>query len=842
MKKALLQIVLLAASFASAEDAVPLGKIGFDQPVFRSTVTGDLVRVIGAVSNAIPDVSSFVDKSVTNGLASQAWVEGKNYVDKSVTNGLATVQALQDVVGSIPDVSSFVDKSVTNALSDRVTADETRIGTLENAGYVTEAVTNGLASRSWVENKQYATSSVTNGLASQSWVEDKKYVTESITNGLATVASIPDVSSFVDKSVTNGLASQAWVEDKRYVTESVTNGLATISSVEAVASSIPDVSSFVDKSVTNGLASQPWVEAKEYVTKSVTNGLASTKDLRSMQRWVATNYLSVAYWNDSIAPVIENGINSKASKTELSTVSNMVASTSSSLGSVSNSLNSVEASVVSLSSSFSNVSNAVSMIAEGYRPLSDNAFPTVIVTNAQPSVSLLCTTNNAQLSILHDQVLVKPDALDPSTWYALRFPSEGGTFGRVEDVEAATKFVVEKPNYVKCQDFSYSIAPPVETVGTSIVVFDGTVPEAGTEYRNVVFTANGDDLFAKLDIEYEAGRGMSYTKRLTPSNCVVTVHTDYDGFVITNLPSFVITNVLAYRYEDGFMEKEYDLTMGDVRLVDSEGSVNLSEIRKWTKDTYDPVVRGHWSEFDALSDVQINSHDFYFTTNREIFFRSERSVEENRDVLTLYGKTVPLMEVRSDGYVVSNAVVDANSSTNDVQAQALALEDGSDQEIRIQSFTVGMDGYGTIVVNSVGATEYRVLAAPTLNGTYAAAKDVVASYPDDGTVQLTFPIGSLDSRFFKVQAVFALEFKANETVFTGVRMMKSRAIVVDEQPKILETQTVTFPAVVNFGAPVYVMRDPVITHSVLTNMLVNLATEGVTIDGHTYRLVEVFHQ
>lgn len=795
MKKALLPIVLLAASFASAEDAVPLGKIGFDQLVYRSTITGDLVRVIGAVSNAIPDVSSFVDKSITNGLASQSWVEGKNYVDVSVTNGLA----------------------------------------------------------------------------SQEWVSSKNYVDKSVTNGLATVqalqdvaGSIPDVSSFVDKSVTNGLASQSWVEANEYVTKSVTNGLAASSSLDDYRRN----GDFIDLSG-NGLAG-PWIQAAHspdeidfylndsntvarlvwggniltsaYMDKSITNGLVSTNDLRSMQRWVATNYLSVVYWNDSIAPVVENGINSKASKMELSTVSNMVVSTSSSLGSVSNSLNSVEASVGSLSSSFSNVSNAVSMIAEGYRPLSDNAFPTVIATNAQPSVSLLCTTNNAQLSILHDQVLVKPDALDPSTRYVLRFPSEGGTFGRVEDVEAATKFVVEKPNYVKCQDFSYSIAPPVETVGTSIVVFDGTVPEAGTEYRSIVFTANGDDLFAKLDIEYDAGRGMSYTKRLTPSNCVVTVHTDYDGFVVTNLPSFVITNVLAYRYEDGFMEKEYDLTMGDVRLVDSEGSVNLSEIRKWTKNTYDPVTRGHWSEFNALSDVQIDSHDFYFTTNREIFFRSERSVEENRDVLTLYGKTVPLMEVRSEGYVVSNAVVDANSSTNDVQAQVLALDDGSDPEIRIQSFTVGMDGYGTIVVNSVGAPEYRVLAAPALNGTYAAAKDVVAAYPDNGTVHLTFPIGSLDSRFFKVQAVFALEFKFNETVFTGVRMMKSRAIVVDEQPKVLETQTVTFPAVVNFGAPVYVMRDPVITHSVLTNMLVNLATEGVTIDGHTYRLVEVFHQ
>ena len=282
---------VLAATWCGAEETVPLGSIGFNTPVYASTITNDvygsvdrLSDRVDSVSNAIPDVSSFVDKSVTNGLASQNWVEAFHYVDKSVTNGLAS--------------QSWV----------------------EGRKYVTEAVTNGLASQNWVDSFHYVDKSVTNGLASQNWVEGKKYVTESVTNGLASRDWV-DSFHFVDKSVTNGLASQSWVDGKEYVTRVVTNGLASQAWV--------DGRKYVTDSVTNGLAPISMIpDVSSFVGKSVTNGRASTNYVDSSvndeHEYTRTNFLSVAFWNANLAPTLQGLIDAKASTNDLNDATNRI--------------------------------------------------------------------------------------------------------------------------------------------------------------------------------------------------------------------------------------------------------------------------------------------------------------------------------------------------------------------------------------------------------------------------------------------------------------------------------------------------------------------------------------
>lgn len=147
--------------------------------------------------------------------------------------------------------------------------------------------------------------------------------------------------------------------------------------------------------------------------------LATTNDVLDTKQWVSTNYLSVAFWNSSLAPTLQGMIDRKASTNSLSYVSNRVEATWAELVNE-------ELARARLSNSFSVVSNAVEAIAAEYRPLDDNAFPTVVVTNEQPSVSLLCTTNNFQLSILPDQILVKTNALDPDSRYSVLLPSGPG--------------------------------------------------------------------------------------------------------------------------------------------------------------------------------------------------------------------------------------------------------------------------------------------------------------------------------------------------------------------------------------------------------------------------------
>lgn len=170
----------------------------------------------------VDQLDGFVDKTITNGLASQAWVDERGFVDETVTNGLAS--------------TSWVN------------AQE----------FVKENVTNGLASMGWVDSKNFVTETVTNGLASRDWVMERGFVDESVTNGLAAKTWVNE-QGFVKEEVTNGLASVAWVNAQEYVNKSVTNGLAGKTDIPTKVSELTNDSNFVTQAITNGLASTNWV-------------------------------------------------------------------------------------------------------------------------------------------------------------------------------------------------------------------------------------------------------------------------------------------------------------------------------------------------------------------------------------------------------------------------------------------------------------------------------------------------------------------------------------------------------------------------------------------------------
>ena len=280
-----------------------------------SSVTNGLASMVFVTNLVTTSTQGLVTASVTNGLVSQVNLTSQlgsyylnsnpsNFVDRTITNGLATTANLSNYyLNSNP--SNFVTASITN-------------------GLVGSSVTNGLASMVFVTNlvttstQGLVTASVTNGLVSQVNLTNQlgsyylnsnpsNFVTASITNGL------------VGSSVTNGLASIVFVTN--LVTTS-TQGLASVSSLanyylnsnpsNFVTASITN--GLVGSSVTNGLASTVFVtnlvttSTQGLVTASVTNGLVSQANL--------TGQLGSYYLNSNpsnfVTASITNGLASQA--------------------------------------------------------------------------------------------------------------------------------------------------------------------------------------------------------------------------------------------------------------------------------------------------------------------------------------------------------------------------------------------------------------------------------------------------------------------------------------------------------------------------------------------------
>ena len=199
------------------------------------------------------------------------------------TRGVSSLVA--SVSNAIPDVSQFVTESVTNGLAST--------NWVLGIGYVGESVTNGLASTNWVLGIGYVGESITNGLASTNWVLSKGYVTESVTNGLSGV-------SFVTDSIDQ---AKAWVQQQGYVFESVTNGLASMDWVLS--------QDFMDESVTNGLASMAWVEDRGYATEDWVGGRGY-----ATESWVNGKGYATESWVNDRGYATEDWVGNRGYATE----------------------------------------------------------------------------------------------------------------------------------------------------------------------------------------------------------------------------------------------------------------------------------------------------------------------------------------------------------------------------------------------------------------------------------------------------------------------------------------------------------------------------------------------
>ena len=214
---------------------------------FVMAVSNNIVTSISTATNGL------VGASITNGLATTNFVLSQGYVTSAVTNGLAS--------------TSYVN-TATNGL-----ASTSYVNAATN-GLVTSAVTNGLASTNFVmaatnnfgnavavnltnAANQFSGTFIGNGngLTNLTGIPSTNgLVTAAVTNGLASISYVNAATNgLVGPSITNGLATTNFVLSQGYVTSAVTNGLASISYVNTA------TNGFVTSSVTNGLATTNYV-------------------------------------------------------------------------------------------------------------------------------------------------------------------------------------------------------------------------------------------------------------------------------------------------------------------------------------------------------------------------------------------------------------------------------------------------------------------------------------------------------------------------------------------------------------------------------------------------------
>ena len=338
------------------------------------------------ITNApvIPSTNGFVTAAVTNGLSTTNFVLGQNFVTATVTNGLATTNYVLTLGLNETNFTVAASNSLSLTFSNQLTA---KSGTninysqITNApvipstnGFVTAAVTNGLATTNFVLLQNYTTVAVTNGLATTNYVLalglNETNFTLATSNSLSLTFSnqltaksgtninysqitnapvIPSTNGFVTAAVTNGLATTNYVQviTNGFVNAAVTNGLATTNYVLALglnetnftlatsnslsvtfsnqltaksgtninysqitnAPVIPSTNGFVTAAVTNGLATTNYVQVitNGFVNAAVTNGLATTNYVLALGlnetnfTLTTSNSLSVTFSNQLTA-------------------------------------------------------------------------------------------------------------------------------------------------------------------------------------------------------------------------------------------------------------------------------------------------------------------------------------------------------------------------------------------------------------------------------------------------------------------------------------------------------------------------------------------------------------
>ena len=359
--------------------------------VLTGASTNFVLTSISATNTANLVITTNLIVAATNQLAST------NYVNAAVLSGGATTNF---VLTSISATNAANLATTTNLVVAATNNFTTLVYTNPSAilytsslpaltnGFVTSAITNGLATTNYVTNYVNAatnglvTSSITNGLATTNYVNaaTNGLVTSAITNGLATTDFvIAATNGLVTSSITNGLATTNYVNaaTNGLVTSSITNGLATTNYVNAVTNGL------VTSSITNGLATTNYVNAATngLVTSSITNGLATTNYVNS----ITNNFTSLVYTNPSAIvytsslPALTNGFVTASITNGLATTNYVNAATNDLVtAAITNGL----ATTNYANSVTNNFTSIVYSNPAAFRLAGDTNFPGIYVTNS----------------------------------------------------------------------------------------------------------------------------------------------------------------------------------------------------------------------------------------------------------------------------------------------------------------------------------------------------------------------------------------------------------------------------------------------------------------------------
>ena len=395
-----------ASNFNAATYLLQAGTNGFvtvsvTNGLFAAANTNQLASTnlfTGSNTGLVSSANGFVTVSITNGLYLAS--NPSAYVSASVTNGLPTTAITNGLVTiAVADAltNGFVGASITNGLAtslvtnglETITAANTLSNTLatatlaitnglvavnqnislfpNDAGFVTQTVTNGLPDASTLAGKaatdqnvslfpndaNYVTKTVTNGLPDANILDGKAATNlfSGSNTGLVASAEAPDPTKFLRQDgswiapagATNGLA---YLNDLlatnaaiRIGLQAVTNGLpdaATLAGKAATDQNVslfPNDAGYVTKTVTNGLPDASTLAGKAatdqnvslfpndagYVTKAVTNGLP---DAATLAGKAATNQNVSLFPNDAgyVTKIVTNGLETTTAASPLTNV------------------------------------------------------------------------------------------------------------------------------------------------------------------------------------------------------------------------------------------------------------------------------------------------------------------------------------------------------------------------------------------------------------------------------------------------------------------------------------------------------------------------------------------
>ena len=305
-----------------------------------------LFDINGVATNAVYGYSNFAS------VAFYSANNPSNYVTQIITNGLATVSYVTNKIALA--TNGLVTSSVTNGLVTQVNI-TSQLGSyylISNpSNYVAQYITNGLASTNYVNNSINNIPQVTS--------------TQTVQNIISVVSS---TGNYYSATIVIGLQSNLIVNaypnsnPSNYVPQNITNG-------------------FVTSSVTNGLASVVYVDnaTQNLAQISITNSLATVP--------FVTNQINILSVSDS------NYVNSATNNLWIATTNLNVLSTNG-LAKTSYVTNQISLSTQGLAS-VSYVTNQVALSTQNVAQTSiTNGFVTSNITNGLASVGLVTSATN----------------------------------------------------------------------------------------------------------------------------------------------------------------------------------------------------------------------------------------------------------------------------------------------------------------------------------------------------------------------------------------------------------------------------------------------------------------